>query len=304
MDKRMIADEVLASLGGQGNVVANGKCMTRLRVIIDDPALVDPKRLSSTHGVLGIVKRGSHGYEVVFGPSLIDGVYYEFTKLTGMSGNIGELQHFENTPVSTIQVQISPANRMSFDAQADALVASEAEDEDFDDFLEDEDESILRGLLDEDAMDRMGGKGKRLLVLNGPNLNLLGIREPDIYGHEDYASLIKTCIAAAHDAGFADCTCMQSNHEGDLVDAIQDAYGTFDAIVINPAAYTHTSVALLDAVKAVGIPTVEVHISDVDEREEFRKVSYIRSACIEVVAGLGFGSYRKAIFDLAAHLGI
>lgn len=303
MNQRLIAGEVLASLGGAGNILANGKCMTRLRVIVDDAALVDAKRLACTRGVLGIVKRGNRGYEVVFGPSLIEDVFEEFTKLTGMSGNVGDLSRFESAPVSTIQVQISPSNRMSFDAQADALASQEDEDE-LKRILDDEDdEKILRELLEDDAMS-IDDEGKRVLVINGPNLNLLGIREPEIYGHQDYETLIKTCLAAAHDAGFADCVCLQSNHEGDLVDAIQDAYGTFDAIVINPAAYTHTSVALLDALKAVGIPTVEVHISDVDGREDFRKISYVRQACIEVVAGLGFDGYRKALFDLAKHLGI
>jgi 3-dehydroquinate dehydratase-2 len=131
---------------------------------------------------------------------------------------------------------------------------------------------------------------------------MLGIREPDIYGHESYADLVALCETAARDAGFSDVRCYQSNHEGDLVDEIQSAWKAYDAIVINPAAYTHTSVALLDALKAVGIPAIEVHISKVDEREDFRQVSYVRSACIETVSGLGMEGYRKAIEDLARHL--
>jgi len=133
-----------------------------------------------------------------------------------------------------------------------------------------------------------------ILVINGPNLNLLGIREPDIYGHATYADLCALIQAEALRLDTA-VEFYQSNHEGALVDAIQSAYGTKDGIVINPGAYTHTSVALLDAVNAVGIPTVEVHISDPDTREEFRKVSYIREACVATIKGHGFDGYLEAL---------
>ena len=134
----------------------------------------------------------------------------------------------------------------------------------------------------------------KILVINGPNLNLLGLREPDIYGRRTYQDLIEMIRAEAEKLGVA-VEFMQSNHEGALVDAIQAAYGVFDGIVINPGAYTHTSVALLDAVKAVGIPTVEVHISDPDTREEFRKVSYIRVACVASIKGHGLEGYLEAL---------
>lgn len=134
----------------------------------------------------------------------------------------------------------------------------------------------------------------KILVINGPNLNMLGIREPDIYGKATYKDLVEFIGSAADSLG-AEVDFYQSNHEGDLVDRIQQAYGVFDGIVINPAAYTHTSVALLDAVKSVGIPTVEVHISDVREREDFRQVSYIRLGCIGAVMGKGFDGYVEAI---------
>lgn len=134
----------------------------------------------------------------------------------------------------------------------------------------------------------------KILVINGPNLNMLGIREPHIYGSKTYEDL-KDMIAAHCMSKGIEVEFYQSNHEGDLVDKIQQAYGNTDGIVINPGAYTHTSVALLDAVKTVGIPTVEVHISDPDEREEFRKVSYIRLACIATVKGKGFDGYIEAI---------
>ncbi len=134
----------------------------------------------------------------------------------------------------------------------------------------------------------------KILVMNGPNINMLGIREPEIYGSRTYSDLTDM-IADYCKEKQIEVEFYQSNHEGDLVDKIQQAYGNTDGIVINPAAYTHTSVALLDAVKAVGIPTVEVHISDPDERDDFRKVSFIRQACIATVKGKGFDGYTQAI---------
>ena len=134
----------------------------------------------------------------------------------------------------------------------------------------------------------------KILVINGPNLNMLGIREPQIYGSKTYTDLVNMIASHCETQGI-DVEFYQSNHEGDLVDKIQQAYGNADGIVINPGAYTHTSIALLDAVKSVGIPTVEVHISNPDLREEFRKVSYIRLACIATVKGKGFDGYIEAI---------
>ena len=141
----------------------------------------------------------------------------------------------------------------------------------------------------------------RILVLNGPNLNLLGVREPEIYGRRDYAALERFIREAAAELD-AEVEIFQSNHEGVLVDRIQQALGNFDGIVMNPAAYTHTSVALLDALKAVALPAVEVHLSDPDSREDFRHVSYVRAACLKTVSGLGFESYRQALRFLAAYL--
>lgn len=140
---------------------------------------------------------------------------------------------------------------------------------------------------------------KKLLVINGPNLNMLGIREPDIYGAKTYDDLVKYVGEGIAALG-AQADFVQSNHEGDLVDFIQSAYGKYDGIVINPGAYTHTSVALLDAVKSVGVPTAEVHISDVSKREDFRQISYIRAACICTVAGKGFDGYIEAAKILLA----
>ena len=134
----------------------------------------------------------------------------------------------------------------------------------------------------------------KLLILNGPNLNLLGLREPDIYGRQTYADL-EAFVAACCKARGVEYEMFQSNHEGVLVDTIQQAYGRIDGIVINPAAYTHTGVAILDALKAVSIPAVEVHLSDVSAREPFRQISYAGMACQKTYAGFGFAGYEKAI---------
>ena len=137
----------------------------------------------------------------------------------------------------------------------------------------------------------------KILVINGPNLNMLGIREPDVYGRKTFADLLALLEQIAREEA-VEIEQYQSNHEGCLVDKIQEAYGKFDGIVINPAAYTHTSVAILDALKAVSIPAVEVHISDVDSREPFRQISYASLACIKTIKGLGFEGYRQAILYL------
>lgn len=134
----------------------------------------------------------------------------------------------------------------------------------------------------------------KLLVINGPNLNMLGIREPDIYGKRDYKALVALVEDTCTRLG-VEVEVFQSNHEGVIVDRIQQAYGTMDAIVINPAAYTHTSVAILDALKAVGLPAVEVHLSDVSSREDFRQISYAGRACEKTIMGLGFEGYVEAI---------
>ena len=142
----------------------------------------------------------------------------------------------------------------------------------------------------------------KALVINGPNLNMLGIREPGIYGSDNYDRLVQICKEAGAAQGFDEVEVFQSNHEGALVDEIQAAYGVFDGIVINPAAYTHTSVAILDALKAVALPAVEVHLSDVTKREKFRQISYARLACVKTYMGLGFEGYRQAILFLKEYL--
>ena len=134
----------------------------------------------------------------------------------------------------------------------------------------------------------------KILVINGPNINMLGIREPEIYGNQNYQTLLCDIEQWANELN-CQVECFQSNHEGALVDKIQEAYGNFDGIIINPAAYTHTSIAILDALKSVGLPTVEVHISDVTKRESFRQISYAGMACEEHIIGKGLEGYRLAI---------
>jgi 3-dehydroquinate dehydratase-2 len=141
----------------------------------------------------------------------------------------------------------------------------------------------------------------KFIVINGPNVNLLGIREPEIYGKESYADLEKlvreTCASENIEVDI-----FQSNHEGAIVDKIQEAFGLYDGIVINPAAYTHTSIAILDALKSVGITAIEVHISDLDRREHFRQISYAGQACIKCISGQGINGYRKAVLYLKEYL--
>lgn len=135
--------------------------------------------------------------------------------------------------------------------------------------------------------------GLRVLVINGPNLNMLGIREPDIYGRQSFDSLIDFTRLACEECGLSP-DFFQSNHEGAIVDRIQEAYGVYDGIIINPAAYTHTSVAIHDALAAIAIPTVEVHLSDINSREEFRRHSFISSVAIKTICGMGFEGYKAA----------
>ena len=138
----------------------------------------------------------------------------------------------------------------------------------------------------------------KILVINGPNINMLGIREPDIYGKENYKTLCESIVSHASEREI-EVELYQSNHEGDIVDKIQAAYGVFDGIVINPAAYTHTSIAILDALKSVAIPTAEVHISAVEKREDFRQISYVSKVAVKTITGKGIKGYLEAIDFLA-----
>lgn len=299
-----IARDVLAAVGGAKNVTANDICMTRLRLLTEDPSLVDTEQLSGTSGVLGIVKRGTNGVEVVFGPGKVDGVHDAIAGLTGLVSDAADFSPDGPAESDALRVTISDKGLPSSDDAEDDKDAMDLDDmRELMSILDAEDQKDEPAEADDGAAEEEP-EGARVLVINGPNINMLGIREPKIYGSQSYQALLQLCQEAAKDAGFAECSCFQSNHEGDLVDAIQDAYGSYDGIVINPGAYTHTSIAILDAAKAVGLPMVEVHISKVDEREDFRQVSYIRSACFETVCGLGIEGYCKAIYDLAEKIGL
>ena len=326
MVKDEIAHSVLIALGGRTNVLTNTVCMTRLRVTLQDPGIVDYEKLGEVQGVLGTATRGHNGLEVVFGPRLIDGIYHAFLKLTGVAAGSdalfpmsrqesnmrvkisrvkahAETSHSAAKPDATTEPDGDTAPIGDESAGTDASVKAADTKDSATQTMDAEDISMLQYLLNDDSSRPGHVKSDlSLLVINGPNLNMLGIREPNLYGSESFPALLELCKEAAAEAGFARCDCYQSNHEGDLVDTIQDAYGVYDGIVINPGAYTHTSVALLDALKAVSIPAVEIHISKVDEREEFRQISYVRLACFETISGLGIEGYRKAIHDLAAHL--
>ncbi len=296
-----IAKDVLAAVGGKANVTGNDICMTRLRIVTENPELVDTEQLTSTRGVLGIVQRGKRGIEVVFGPGRAEDVHEAIADLTGISTAEEGATLSPETPLNVVV-----AAKRAPEAAPELAAASDAPDAKDDELDLDEVQDLI-SLLDE--TEGMKGTAEEadesdasLLVINGPNINMLGIREPGIYGTENYAALLELCQQTAAEVGFAKCACFQSNHEGDLVDAIQDAYGNYDAIVINPGAYTHTSIAILDAAKAVQLPIVEVHISKVEEREAFRQVSYIRQACCETITGMGIQGYKKAIVDLAEKL--
>ena len=298
-----VAERVLDALGGKANVKANDICMTRLRILTEKPDLIDLNKLRSIKGVLGTVRRGPNGVEIVFGPGSINEVSDDIVRLTGIEPSYSAFRDSSSAPEDSISVQINghapipKAVRAAVAAKkplASSHLGSPSTNEEDDASDMEELASLLEATGSADS--------PRLLVVNGPNINMLGVREPKIYGRKTYADLVRLCRTAAREAGFSECRCFQSNHEGDLVDVIQAAYGEFDGIVINPAAYTHTSVALLDALKSVALPTIEVHISKVDEREDFRQVSYVRAACFETIVGMGLDGYRKAIKDMAAYL--
>ena len=295
-----IAKEVLEAVGGKANVTGNDICMTRLRIKTEDPSLVDTDQLTATRGVLGIVQRGKGGIEVVFGPGKVEDVHEALADLTGIESS--ETGFNDDGPSRMDVIVSSPAveeiedEHETMDADDLASVESLVS-------LLDADEKPAEKKPEASPVDSDEVvETSSVLVLNGPNINMLGIREPGIYGSESYTDLLQLCQDTAAEVGFDKCTCYQSNHEGDLVDAIQDAMGKYDGIVINPGAYTHTSIAILDAAKAARLPIVEVHISKVEEREEFRQVSYIRQACFETITGMGINGYRKAILDLAEKL--
>ena len=291
MDSQQAAQNVLLAIGGSDNLVSNEVCMTRLRLTVTDPTHIDTEQLGNLQGVLGIVGRGVNGIEVVFGPNIAQQVNAAITACRN---------HTQTSQVIPIPEDGSTSDEkeveqlISLLRDVDLSVDNLSHTGTFD--TDPNEESVAHEELAQDE------QGLRLLIINGPNINMLGIREPELYGKQDYRTLIKICKEEADRQGFIDCVCYQSNYEGDLVSAIQDALGTYDAILINPAAYTHTSIALLDAALSVQIPMVEVHLTNINEREEYRRISYLKDACIGVCCGKGFESYREGIALLAKYL--
>ncbi|WP_282709892.1 type II 3-dehydroquinate dehydratase [Lancefieldella sp. Marseille-Q7238] len=286
MNTQQVAENVLFAVGGSDNLVDNEVCMTRLRLTVNNPALIDHEKLAGLQGVLGIVGRGANGIEVVFGPNVASQVNASLDVCCN---------HANLSAKITPDASLSPLSDDENDVEQLISLLRDA-DLSADDLSHTGTFNVDSEVAEEPEQEEIG---PRLLVINGPNINMLGIREPELYGKQDYRALIRICKEEATAQGFVDCVCYQSNYEGDLISAIQDALGAYDAILINPAAYTHTSIALLDAAKAVQIPMVEVHLTDITEREEYRRVSYLRDACIALCCGKGFDSYREGIAILA-----
>lgn len=304
MTYREIASAVIGCVGGVGNIVANALCMTRLRITVANPVLIKRDAIDEIDAVLGTAGRGANGIEVVFGPTTVRGVYKEFSSLTGLD-SIVEPIIGSRRPESNFSVHVTTGRKRLADRQDGSADDSEAPapktlPDDSDDLL-----GRLAEFLDDDEAANPffeQDERPRLLIINGPTLNMLGVLETSIYGSVDYPTLLALCKQAAESEGFKECRCYQSNHEGDLIDTIEDAYGVFDGIIINPGGYAHSSGALLDALKAVSIPAIEVHISDTDAREDFRRDSYVSLGCMETIIGMGVEGYHLAIQHMAAYL--
>ena len=302
METTPYSQALLDATGGPGNVRSLARCMTRLRLELDDISLVDLSAIRAIHHVLSARKRGDSGVEVVFGPAVVNAVAEDMADRLAMP-----ISHRNSTAV----MKLTPKGLRRGHANRDEtnLFARSGATQSVSGALSREDLERLRELLnsvddetESDAEAESELADCAVLIVNGPNMNLLGVREPGIYGENTYDDLVELCHETALAEGFGEVRCYQSNHEGDLVDMIQEARLSFDGIVLNPAAYTHTSVALLDALKAVGLPCVEVHMSHVMEREGFRQTSYVREACLATVAGEGLEGYAHAIRILAEHL--
>lgn len=290
MDKQDVAREVLASVGGPQNVLTNTVCMTRLRITLANPRVVNYEELSNVHGVLGTAVRGYNGLEIVFGPRVIEDIYGAFIALTGKPAGSDAL--FPMTRRSTnMHVQIKTERPAEEPASSPSSPS----------FLDDDEMSKLEDMFGKrDVIEDVEEAPKamqrwRLVVLNGPNLNMLGLGASGRDDTNDFSALLELCKQTAKEVGFERCDCFQSNHEGDLVDKIQDAFCLYEAIVINPGAYG-SSAALRDALRAVPIPTMEVHLHVQGEPDA------VGSACMGTISGLDTDGYRKAIITLAQHL--
>ncbi len=300
METTTYSQALIEAIGGAANIRSLAMCMTRLRLELHDISRADLSAIRAIHHVLSVRRRGDAGVEVVFGPAIVNNV-------------ADDLSFLLDIPIARKNakavVKLTPAGPRRERPRTTGYVGRRRAMEHAPTTLSRDDLEHLKELLNsvdlasDEAPTGDGELGDcAILVLNGPNMNLLGVREPGIYGKNTYDDLVELCHRTAIAEGFGEVRCYQSNHEGDLVDAIQEARLSYDGIVLNPAAYTHTSVALLDALKAVGLSTVEVHMSAVMEREGFRQTSYVREACIALVAGEGLEGYAHAIRILAEHL--
>ena len=267
-----VAGAVLAALGGKSNVLSNTVCMTRLRVTLANPQAVDYERLNDVPAVLGTAIRGANGLEVVFGPQTVGAVYHAFVRLTGLQSSAEALFPMAR-PDSNLSVQVNAAKRMPEVSVPAPLELSGISDVDL---------ALLEDLFgdEDDFEEKDTDVTHQLLVLNGPNVNLLGISRGPAQAGVDFAALLELCQESAQEAGFDSCVCLQTNHEGDLIDEIQDAYCVYDAILINPAAFA-TSRAIAEALRIVGVPYQFVHLD------------------LEAANHTDFSNYRQAIFDLA-----
>ena len=284
-----IAQSVLAALGGRSNVLTNTVCMTRLRVTLRNPQTVDFEALTSVPTVLGTSTRGANGLEVVFGPRVIDGIYHAFLALTGIAAGTDALFPMSRQE-SSLRVQINAKAQQSEDRE-ETWTSSHMDPGDIDtlkDLFDDESEE------EEVEEDPVSTTPLKLLVLNGPNVNMIGLGVLQGTNPNDFSTILELCKDTAQEEGFVRCVCLQSNHEGDLVDWVQDSWCVYNAIVINPTTYGPTSLALRDAIRSVGIPTAQVSLEVSNGL-----ASCLDEVCAINIAGKGPEGYAEAIRELA-----
>ena len=287
-----IAKEVLEALGGSGNVLTNTVCMTRLRVTLREPQIVDYDALNNVRNVLGTATRGGNGLEVVFGPRVIDAVYHAFLRLTGIEAGTDALFPMSRQE-SNFRVQINSTSRASTIDQRE-WDSNHLDQGDIDTLKElftgEQEQSADVSPCETFAQPK---DPCNLLVINGPNVNMIGLGLATIGEVEDFSAILELCKETAQSEGFARCVCLQSNHEGDLVDWVQDAWGNYGAIVINPTSYATTSITLREAIRSVGIPTIRVNLTE-DESP-----SCLDDTCAQHITGKGIAGYALAIRELA-----
>ncbi len=294
-----LAKQIILAVGDKPNLLSYQICMTRLRLHLKDMSLVNREDLKALPHVLGIVNHGEDQLDVVLSYGVIQ------TLFNSMSAYMNDEEVLPELPrLNAHERTITPANRKSFHAQAQANAQAQAhtntQNQNNDSELD-----YLCSLLDEDreTIEKESLQSDlKLLIINGPSFNFLGFRQKKIYGTDTYSDLVQLCKTTAYECGFNTCLCFQSNHEGEIVDKVLSAYKNFDGIIINPAAFTHTSVAILDALLAVDIPFIEVHITDPKKREDFRHFSYYEKDAIKTISGKGIDGYKEAIEYFAEYL--